>query len=54
MHWHCPSGSTLPFGDGAEVCAACDRPELTETGRNIVEAFDGLASVYLDREGTKE
>ena len=44
----------LPFGDGAEVRASCDRPELTETGREIVEAFDGLTPVYPDREGTKE
>ena len=41
-----------PFHDGAEVRHACDRPDLTSTGREIVEAFDGLTSVYPDREGT--
>lgn len=44
----------LPFGDGAELRASCDRPELTEAGREIVEAFDGLTPVFPDREGTKE
>ena len=39
-----------PFHDGAEVRHACDRPDLTSTGREIVEAFDGLTSVYPDRE----
>ena len=42
----------LLFGDGAGVCASCGRPELTETGREIVDAFYGLTSVYPDREGT--
>lgn len=42
----------VPFRDGAEVRASCDSPELTETGRKIVEAFDGLTPVYPDREGT--
>lgn len=36
----------LPFADGAEVRASCDREELTDTGRKIRDAFDGLASVY--------
>ena len=35
----------LPFTDGAEVRDACGRPELTERGRKIVDAFDGLTSV---------
>ena len=35
----------LPFGDGSEVCVSCDRPALTETGREIVDAVDGLISV---------
>ena len=43
----------LPFGDGAEVRAACGRPELTETGREVVEAFGGLTSVYPDGGWTK-
>ena len=42
----------LPFDDSAGARASCDRPELTETGREIAEAFDGLTSVYPDREGT--
>ena len=41
----------LPFSDGAEVRDSCDRPELTEKGRIVVDAFDGLASVIPDRAG---
>ena len=41
----------LPFGDGAEGRDACDRPELTEKGRIVVDAFDGLSSVISDRKG---
>ena len=44
----------LPFSDGTDACESCDRPELTERGREIIDAFDGLTSVYPDREGTKE
>ena len=44
----------LPFSDGAAVQDSCDGPELTETGRKIVEAFNGLTSVYPDREETSE
>ena len=44
----------LPFGDGAEVRNSCDRPELTEKGRMVVEAVDGLTPVCPDREGAKE
>lgn len=44
----------LPFSDGAEVRNSCDRPELTEKGRIVVEAVDGLTSVYPDRKGAKE
>ena len=43
----------VPFADGAEARDSCDTPELTEKGRIIVDAFDGLTSVYLDRGGTK-
>ena len=39
------------FGDGEGVCGSCDRLELTETGREIVDAFDGLTSVHPDRDG---
>ena len=42
----------LPFSDGAEVRDSCDRPELTETGREIVAAFDSLGSLHSDRDGT--
>ena len=44
----------LPFSDGAEVRASCDRTGLTETGRKIVEAIDGLTPVCPGREGTNE
>lgn len=35
----------LPFTDGAEVRDSCDKRELTERGREIVDAFYGLTSV---------
>ena len=44
--------NSLPFGDGREVRDSCDRPELTEAGREIVDAFDGLTSVHPDPNGT--
>ncbi len=44
----------LPFSDGAEVRDFCDRPELTRKGRMVVDAIDGLTSVYPDRERVKE
>ena len=44
----------LPFTNGATVRESCDRPELTEDGRIIVDAFNGLASVHSDRAGTKQ
>lgn len=43
----------LPFTRGAKVRDTCDRGELTEEGRTIVDAFDGLAPVQLDLDGTK-
>lgn len=43
----------LPFANGATVRDSCDRPELTEDGRIIVDAFNGLASVQFDRDETK-
>lgn len=39
----------LPFANGAEVHEKCDTAELTETGRKICEAFDGLAPVHPER-----
>lgn len=39
----------LPFSDGADVRKCCGRPELTTQGRAIVDAFDGLTPVDLDR-----
>ena len=38
-----------PFTDGKEVRAECDTAELTEAGRKIHEAFDGLAPVHPER-----
>ena len=43
----------LPFSDGEEVRIACDRQQLTDTGREVVDAFDGLRSVLPHRDGTK-
>ena len=43
----------LPFSDGGEVRIACDRQQLTDPGREIVDAFDGLSSVLPRRDGTK-
>ena len=43
----------LPFSDGEEVRIACDRQQLTDPGREIVDAFDGLSSVMPRRDGTK-
>ena len=35
----------LPFATGGEVRAACDSATLTEAGRRVRSAFDGLTSV---------
>ena len=43
----------VPFTNGATVRDSCDRPELTEDGRIIVDAFYGLASVQFHRDETK-
>lgn len=40
-----------PFSDGAEVRDSCDRPELTEKGRGVVEAVGGLTSVFPTARG---
>lgn len=44
----------LPFSVGTEVHDSCHRLELTETGREIIEAFDGLTFVCPDCEETRE
>ena len=41
----------LPFSNGAEVSAGCDRKELTETGRKIRDVFDNLIAVFPDPNG---
>ena len=43
----------LPFSDGEEVRIACHRQQLTDPGREIVAAFDGLRSVLPHPDGTK-
>ena len=44
----------LPDSDGAEVRASCDRTELTDKGRKIREAFEGLTSVDPGSCGRRE
>ena len=41
----------LPFANGADVRRSCGERRLTETGREILDAFHGLHSVYPDRGG---
>lgn len=41
----------LPFANGADVRRSCGERRLTETGREILDAFRGLHSVYPDRGG---
>ncbi|MCY4584778.1 MAG: hypothetical protein OXB98_01950 [Bryobacterales bacterium] len=41
----------LPFANGEEVRAECSTAELTEAGRKVRDAFDGLASVYPEADG---
>ena len=36
---------SLPFANGEDVCAKCDTAKLTEAGRMVSDAFNGLASV---------
>lgn len=43
----------LPFTSGAKVRSSCDRSELREEGRTIVDAFNGLAPVQLGGTGIK-
>ncbi len=43
----------LPFANGEQVRAECDTAELTEAGRKVRDAFDGLASVYPEAEGRR-
>ena len=45
---------SLPFADGEGVRAACDTAALTEAGRRVRDAFDGLVSVHPEgRQGAK-
>ena len=44
----------LPFANGADVIASCNRAEITDTGQKIRGAFEELNSVFPDREGTQE
>ena len=44
----------LPFSSGAQVSASCDQAELTETGRKIRDAIDGLTSVCPELNGQGE
>ena len=41
----------VPFADGGEVRAECENAELTEVGRKILAAFNGLASLYPEPGG---
>ena len=41
----------LPFANREQVRAECGTAELTETGRKVRDAFDGLASVYPEADG---
>ena len=41
----------LPFANGEQVRAECGTAKLTEAGRKVRDAFDGLASVYPEADG---
>ena len=41
----------LPFANGEQVRSQCGASGLTEAGRKVRDAFDGLASVYPEAEG---
>ena len=43
----------LPFSNGEEVRSACNSAHLTDTGREVVDAFDGLSSVQVHSGATK-
>ncbi len=45
---------SLPFANGEEVRAECDTAKLTEAGRKVRDAFDGLASVCPEEEGWRQ
>ena len=45
---------SLPFANGEEVRAECDTAELTEAGRKVRDAFDGLASVCPEADGWRQ
>ena len=44
----------LPYSNGAEVQESCYRTELTDKGRKVREAFEGLSSVDPVRCGERE
>ena len=44
----------LPFTNAEEVRAECGTGELTEAGRKVRDAFDGLASVYPEADGGRQ
>ena len=41
----------LPFSNGEEVRAECGTAKLTEAGRQVRDAFNGLAPVFPEAEG---
>ena len=45
---------SLPFANGEEVRAECDTAELTEAGRKVRDAFDGLTSVCPEADGWRQ
>jgi len=45
------SFSRLPFDDGAQIRELCDRRDLTQAGRGVVDAFGHLAFACSDLGG---
>ena len=41
----------LPFSNGEEVRAKCGTAEITEAGRKVHDAFNGLAPVFPEEDG---
>lgn len=41
----------LPFSSGTEVSRECDQRQITDSGRLVRDAFDGLQSVFAQRVG---
>ena len=48
------SFNRLPFTNGAHVLERCYQAELTDAGRKIRDAFDGLTSVCPEPNGQGE